>query len=118
MDHNATFAPAGGIQELTFDEIGFVNGAQGIPGAAIGAVIGGLAGGYSYIAGQAGSSNGAGATFGGAITAIGAGIVGGAIAGGSGTWVGAVAGAAVGIAGSYVGGVLDNGKKNANVKPV
>ncbi len=26
MDHNATFAPAGGIQELSFDEIGMING--------------------------------------------------------------------------------------------
>ena len=26
MDHNATFAPAGGIQELSFDQIEDVNG--------------------------------------------------------------------------------------------
>jgi hypothetical protein len=31
MDHNAAFAPAGGIQELSFDEIDLVGGADKAP---------------------------------------------------------------------------------------
>lgn len=93
------FAPAAGIPELSFDETERVDGAAGVPGAAIGGVIGGLAGGYNCIANHAGANKGRGATFGGAITAIGSGMVGGAIAGGTGTWAGAIVGSALGVAG-------------------
>ena len=40
MDHNAAFAPAGGIQELSFDEIDLVGGARGIGRVSSDAVFG------------------------------------------------------------------------------
>ena len=63
MDHNAAFAPAGGIQELSFDEIDLVGGAGGdrdaciamtsVVGGILGAVLGGGVG--SIIGGGAGA---------------------------------------------------------------
>lgn len=113
MGHDAAFAPAGGIQELSFDEVDGVSGGVGVAGGVIGGVVGGLAGGYNYVAGHTGSSNGRGATFGGALVAIGSGMAGGAIAGATGTWAGAIVGAVVGVAGAYGSGKLDS-QKNAN----
>jgi hypothetical protein len=116
MNTHAAFAPAGGIQELSFDEVRFVSGSVGVPGGAIGGVVGGIFGGYNYIAGHAGNGKGTGATFGGALAAIGSGMVGGAIAGATGTWTGAIAGAAVGVAGAYASGTLDSRKANVRKK--
>jgi len=54
MDHNAAFAPSGGIQELSFDEIDLVGGArserQELGCAAIGSFVGGALGIISGIA--------------------------------------------------------------------
>jgi hypothetical protein len=55
MDHNAAFAPAGGIQELSFDEIDLVGGAELTEGqelgcAAFGNFVGGALGIISGIA--------------------------------------------------------------------
>lgn len=96
-----------GIQELSFNEINEVNGAVGVPGAAIGGVVGGLLGGYTYIAAQAGSSNGTGASAGGALTAILGGAAAGAITGATGSYAVGVAGAALSIPVAYVSGRLD-----------
>jgi hypothetical protein len=73
MDHNTAFAPAGGIQELNFDELFLVDGGKATWrgfGDAVGrgAVFGGVAGGV------------VGAVFGpGVVGGAGAGALGGAI---------------------------------------
>lgn len=41
MDHNAAFAPAGGIQELSFDEVGEVDGGI-VPIVAAVLIVGGV----------------------------------------------------------------------------
>ena len=52
MGHDAAFAPAGEIQELSFDEVDGVSGGVGVARGVIGGVVGGLAGGYNYVAGH------------------------------------------------------------------
>ncbi|OYU51813.1 MAG: hypothetical protein CFE27_10045 [Alphaproteobacteria bacterium PA1] len=96
--------------ELNDEEVRLVNGAFGVPGAAIGAAVGGMAGGYNYIANHAGANNGTGATAGGFLASVGSGLLGGAVAGGTGSWIGGVAGAGIGVAGSYASGRFDRAR--------
>jgi len=52
MDHNAAFAPAGGIQELSFDEIDQVEGAGWVSrGVTIALVVVGVSTGVAFVAG-------------------------------------------------------------------
>lgn len=101
-----------GIEELNDKEIERVSGSFGAAGAAIGGVLGGLFGGYNYIANHIGNNNGTGATFGGMIMSVGSGMLGGAIAGGTGTWAGAAVAGVVGVAGSLGSGRLDKLEKH------
>lgn len=79
MDHNTAFAPAGGIQELSFDEIGQVCGGDRGDATANGAVVGaGAAAAYMTAARYASYGARIGAV-GGVLGVIGGAVVGGAI---------------------------------------
>ena len=84
------------MQEMTMDEVELVDG--GLP-VAIGAVSGGLIGGYSYLTG------GGGFSWSGLAVGIGSGAVGGAIAG-MGGFAFAFYGGALGATGGIVANQL------------
>ena len=68
-----------GTNKLSVDAITLVGSSAVVPREGVGDVIGGLSGGYTYIAGHAGSHSGAGTSFGGVLVAIGSGYLSGRV---------------------------------------